>query len=101
MHEEERLLENEFEVNAEVQFHENAKTIDSLSETINYTEVYDIIKKQMHIPARLLETVVMNIGNSIHNKYEYVRSIYISLKKMHPPIEGIQGAVGVSWHKEF
>ncbi len=55
----------------------------------------------MHIPSALLETVVMDIGNTIHEKYNYVRSINISLKKIHPPIEGIVGSVGVSWHKEF
>ncbi|MDB5199130.1 MAG: dihydroneopterin aldolase [Chitinophagaceae bacterium] len=101
VHEEEKLLGNEYEVNADVQFHEEHAEIHSLSQTINYAEVYEIINKRMHIPASLLETVVMDIGNAIHEKYDYVRYINISLKKLHPPIEGIEGAVGVSWHKEF
>ena len=101
VHEEETLLGNEYEVNADVQFHEESAGINSLSQTINYADVYDMIKKRMHIPTKLLETVVMDIGNSIHEKYNYVRHINISLKKVHPPIEGIQGSVGVSWHKEF
>ncbi|MGI8582066.1 MAG: dihydroneopterin aldolase [Chitinophagaceae bacterium] len=100
VHEEEKLLGNEYEVNAEVQFHEEQSVIHSLSQTINYAEIFEIIKKRMHIPSALLETVVMDIGNTIHEKYNYVRSINISLKKIHPPIEGIVGSVGVSWHKE-
>ena len=101
VHEEENILGNEYEVNADVQFHEEQTQIDSLSETINYVDLFEIIKNRMKIPTKLLETVVMEIGNSIYEKYSYVRSINISLKKNHPPIEGIEGAVGVSWHKEF
>ncbi len=99
--EEEKLLGNEYEVNAEVQFHEEHEIINSLSQTINYVEIFEIIKERMLIPSKLLETVVMDIGNTIHEKYDYVRRINISLKKTHPPIEGIEGSVGVSWHKEF
>lgn len=101
VHEEETLLGNEFEVNADVEFHEEIAEINSLSHTINYADVYEIIKTRMHIPAALLETVVMDIGNSIQEKYNNARRIHISLKKTHPPIEGIEGSVGVSWHKEF
>lgn len=101
VHEEEKILGNEYEVNADVQFHEEHAQIHSLCETINYVDVFEIIKDRMKIPTQLLETVVMEIGNSIYEKYNYVRSINVSLKKKHPPIEKIEGSVGVSWHKEF
>ena len=101
VHDEERLLGNEYIVNAEIQFHEESAEIKSLSQTINYADVYELIKERMNIPTALLETIVMDIGNAIYEKYNYVRSIHISLKKVHPPIGGIQGSVGVSWHKEF
>ena len=101
VHEEEKILGNEYEVNADVQFHEEDADIHSLSQTINNVDLFEIIKNRMKIPTQLLETVVMEIGNSIHEKYNNVRSISISLKKTHPPIEGIEGSVGVSWHKEF
>ncbi len=101
VHEEEKLLGNEYEVNAYVEFHEEDALIHSLSQTINYVDLFNIIKNRMNIPSSLLETVVMDIGITIHEKYNYIRSIHISLKKNHPPIEGIEGSVGVSWHKEF
>ncbi len=50
VHEEEKLLGNEYEVNADVRFHEDQGGIHSLSQTINYAEVFEIIKKRMHIP---------------------------------------------------
>lgn len=101
VHEEEKLLGNEYEVNADIQFHEEHTQINDLEQTINYADVYEMIKKRMHIPTSLLETVVMDIGNSIYEKYNYVRYINVSLKKIHPPIESIEGSVGVTWHKEF
>lgn len=101
VHEEEKLLGNEYEVNADVQFHEEHGVINSLSQTINYADIFEIIKIRMNIPSTLLETIVMDIGNSIYTKYNYVRQINISLKKLHPPIKGIQGSVAVTWHKEF
>jgi dihydroneopterin aldolase len=100
IHEEERRLGNEYEVNADVQFHED-EAVDTLSQTINYVDVFDIIKKRMHIPTPLLETIVMDIGNAIREKYSHVRHIRISLKKKYPPVEGLQGSVGVTWHKDF
>ena len=101
VHEEEKILGNEYEVNADIQFHEEDVQIHTLSETINYVDLFEIIKNRMKIPTQLLETVVMEIGYSIYEKYNHVTSIDISLKKNHPPIEGIEGTVGVSWHKEF
>ena len=101
VHEEEKVLGNEYEVNAHVEFHEEQNGINSLSQTINYASIFQIIKQRMHIPTSLLETVVMDIGNAIHEQYDYVRSIRVSLKKVHPPVEGIEGSVGVTWHKEF
>jgi hypothetical protein len=43
----------------------------------------------------------METGKEIHYEFPYVKSISISIKKMHPPVEGMQGAAGVSWHREF
>ena len=101
IHEEEKLLGNDYEVNADIQFHEEHSQIDSISQTINYVELFEIIKARMEIPTDLLETIVMDIGNTIHEKHNYVRSIYVSLKKVNPPVAYMQGSVGVSWHKEF
>ncbi|MEO6455633.1 MAG: dihydroneopterin aldolase [Ginsengibacter sp.] len=98
---EEKILGTEFELSATIQFHEEQEVINSIKQTINYVDVYEIIKHRMNIPSTLLETVVMDIGMSIKNKYDNIRSISIHLKKVHPPITGFQGSVGVSWQKEF
>ncbi len=101
IHEEEKILGNEYVVNASVALHERDEVIEHIHDTVNYAAIYQIIKKRMNIPTPLLETIVMETGNEIHRVFPDLKSISISIKKMHPPIEGMQGAAEVTWHKEF
>ena|ERR1035437_5322157 len=101
IHEEEKILGNDYVIDAFVEFHEELEVITSIHDTINYVDIYNIIRERMSVPTPLLETVVMDIGNEIHNEFPQIMSINISLKKMFPPIEGIQGVAGVNWQKQF
>lgn len=98
---EERILGNEYLVDCTVNFYEREEVIVHIGDTINYVTVFDIIKKRMSIPTHLLETVAMQIGFEIYELFPQVKSISVSITKLHPPIEAIQGSVGVKWHKEF
>lgn len=101
IHDEEKILGNDYVVDVSVEFHEELQVITSINDTINYATIYNIVKKRMSIATPLLETVVMNIGNEIHNDFPQIRSINISLKKMFPPIEGMRGQAAVNWQKQF
>lgn len=101
IHPEEKIIGNEYMVNASVSFQERDEVIEHIHETVNYAVIYNIIKERMSIPTPLLETVVMQTGNEIHSAFPDLKSISISIKKMHPPIGGMQGAAEVSWHKEL
>lgn len=101
IHEEEKILGNEYIVDCQINFHETEEVILHIDDTINYVTVYEIIKNHMSVPKNLLETVAMQIGYDIHEKYPEVKCIIVSITKLNPPIEAIQGSVGVKWHKEF
>ena len=101
IHDEEKILGNEYELSADVQFYEEQEVIHSIQQTINYVDIYQIMQQRMSVPSPLLETIIMDIGTSIKKKYDKVRSISIHLKKIHPPVTGIQGSVAISWQKEF
>lgn len=101
IHEEEKILGNNYVIDASVELEENAHIITSIHDTISYADMYRIIKKRMEIPTPLLETILMEIGNEIHGRFPHLKSINISIQKMHPPIEGIEGSAVVSYHKEF
>ena len=62
-------------------FMKSIQVINSITDTINYADIYNIIRERMSVPTPLLETIVMEIGNEIHNEFPQVRSINISIKK--------------------
>ena len=100
LHEEEKILGKEYDVNADVTFEENG-AVNRLHQTIDYVKIYDIIKQRMHTPTHLLETVAQDLAQLIYNVDNRITSIHISIKKLHPPIAAFEGNVGVSYKKDF
>ncbi len=100
MHEEEKILGNEYEVNVEVTFEEKG-AITKIDDTINYVKVFELVKQRMNIPTALLETVAQDIVNQVYSADNRVRSVTVSVEKKNPPIANIQGSVSVSYTKEF
>lgn len=100
VHEEERILGNEFEVNVALSF-EATELITELEHTINYASVYELVKQRMAIPAALLETLAQDLTQKIYSIDNRIRSISVKIEKKNPPIPNIQGTVGVTYYKEF
>ena len=96
LHEEEKIKGNDFEVDAVI-YYRPRKIIQSIDDTINYEEVYELIEARMQIATPLLETVAMEIAHEILNKYLLAEKVKISIKKINPPIKNIRGSVGVSF----
>jgi dihydroneopterin aldolase len=101
LHEEEQKTGNQFRVDLAVTY-ESPETIETdISETINYAGLYALVKKQMLIPAGLLETLAMTIAQKIKDQHPQIKKIAISIAKLHPPIAGFRGKVGVSYSLEY
>jgi 7,8-dihydroneopterin aldolase/epimerase/oxygenase len=99
-HEEERILGGEYEMDVEVTFKEKQR-ITALTDTVDYTKIYTVIKQRMQIPTALLETVVQELAQNIYSTDTRITSVLISLKKINPPIIAFTGNVGVSYKKDF
>jgi dihydroneopterin aldolase len=97
---EEKKAGGEFEVNVEVTYAINSK-INSLDQTISYVDLIDIVAREMSEPRPLLETVAMDIGEAIKQKYPRVVSCSLVIDKLRAPIPGLHGKVGVRYHKNF
>jgi dihydroneopterin aldolase len=67
---------------------------DQLEDTINYAEVYALIKQEMAIPSCLLEHVAGRILHSLFNHFPTIERITITIAKKNPPMEG-----QVAWAK--
>ncbi len=100
VHDEETIVGTDFEINAAVTFNETGK-IATLSDTINYVDIYQVIKEQMQHPSRLLETVAINITDSIAAIDPRIKTINICISKINPPINNFTGNVSVTYSKVF
>lgn len=100
LYEEERIVGNNFVVSVDVDF-ESDEIISSISDTIDYSLVYEIVQKRMLIPTDLIEVVAEDIISAICQKFPQVKQIKISIQKSNPPVIGFKGNVGVSLQKNF
>lgn len=98
---EEKVLGNSFEVDCSVDIPDPGYVIRHIEETVNYQKLYDIIREQMEIATPLLETVAMGIGTRIRESFPAVMAISVSIRKLHPPIKGLQGNTCVTWKKDY
>jgi 7,8-dihydroneopterin aldolase/epimerase/oxygenase len=86
----ERSSGNKFEVDVMVDTEfTDAAFHDDLSGTINYEDLYAIVKEEMAKPSKLLETV----GHAIAKKHLTIlsdaRAVEVRISKFNPPIGGV------------
>lgn len=91
---------NEFEVSLSVDHIHTKDIITDISSTVNYVKLYELVKERMQQPTALLETVAMEITEAIFAAFPTVKKTEISIIKLHPPIVGSTGNVGVKYCKE-
>lgn len=98
---EERKTGNEFEINLSVAYQPPSDTITGISDTVNYSGLYELLKTEMQNPRHLLETLVMEVAEVIHLSFPQIKKIEISITKLHVPIAKFTGTAGVRFSKEY
>lgn len=93
----EKINGNDFVVNVNVHFTPRVMPIVQLHQTINYAEVYEVVKKRMNTPTELLENVVMDICHLIMQAFPIAEFVFASIEKTKPPIEQYDGSVAVNF----
>lgn len=73
----------------------NAIKTDSLSGTVSYADLYELVKKEMAIPSKLLEHVVGRIADSVFSSFSNITEIDITLTKENPPMGADCSGAGV------
>ncbi|MBX9850983.1 MAG: dihydroneopterin aldolase [Cytophagaceae bacterium] len=61
---------------------------DQISNTINYEDLYKVVKDEMAIPSRLLENVCKNILEKVFDKFPIAQAAEVSLSKLAPAVGG-------------
>ena len=101
MYAEEAKVGNAFEVDVILHTGSPDTKIDALDQTVNYVEVYTILAEAFAIRRQLLESLAMDIAESLHQRFPQIQKLSISIKKNHPPITNFSGAVGITYTKDF
>ena len=97
---EEQIIGGRFLVNIEIDADTLlAENTDDLSKTINYQEVYLLIKKEMEIKSKLLEHVASRIANAIKKQFPDIFKIFVCVSKMNPPLGGKIEKVSIQLEK--
>ena len=89
VYEKERKDGNDFLVDLEVTYDfESQAEQDDLSQTINYEQLYEIVRQVMEEPTSLLEKLAWRIAKRVKNKFPDVQQVSAKVSKSNPPIGG-------------
>jgi dihydroneopterin aldolase len=97
LYKEEKILGNNFVVNVHVHYLPQSAFITKLEQTVNYEKLFELVHKRMDQPSALMETIAMEVCNSILKLFPEVQATFFSIEKKHPPIEAMHGSVVVSY----
>lgn len=98
---EEGKVQNEFEVNLSLTVTAPEKKVTTIGDTINYAEVYRVVKECFAVPRELLETLSMEIAEELKEQFPSLHKISIQIIKLSPPIASFTGSVSVTYSKKF
>ena len=85
----ESVIGNNYEVNISIETDTHkAEEEDDLGGTINYAEVYDLVKAEMECPSKLIEHVAYRIRKTLVGHYPEIERLEVEVRKMRPPVNG-------------
>jgi dihydroneopterin aldolase len=65
-----------------------AEQTDNLTDTVNYQEVFRVVKAEMGIRSHLLEHVGRRIVRRIQEEFPAVQKVRLKIRKLNPPLGG-------------
>ena len=85
--EQERIVGNHYLINLKIKI-DVTKAVESdlLDDTISYAEVFEIVKREMAIPSKLLEHAAGRIISALRNNFPKIETIELKLSKNNPPM---------------
>lgn len=92
---EERKIGGKYVVNLSVSVPEDSGADDSISSTINYQSLYDIVDCVLRRKANLIEYLANEIIKAIYKQFTNVTNVKLHLYKYNPPISGKVERAGI------
>ncbi|MBK5284472.1 MAG: dihydroneopterin aldolase [Bacteroidia bacterium] len=86
---EEKLIGGWYEVDVEIEADINAAIeSDNLSDTVDYSGVNEIVRKEMSVRCKLVEHVAGRIANALIIEMPRIKEVKVKVSKMNPPVSG-------------
>ncbi len=85
---EERIIGGTFLADISYEAETIAVETDNLEDTISYAEAYNLVKKEMMKPSKLIEHVAGRIHKALKNKFPQTQRIIVKISKLNPPVNG-------------
>lgn len=85
---EEQLTGNHFLVDVEVTFIPHQGDSEEISNTVNYEVINRVVREQMALTKKMLETVVKNIIDELVEIYPFIQTAVVGIKKISPSMPG-------------
>ncbi len=61
---------------------------DDVADTINYAQVYELVKEEMATPSQLIENAAYRILRKVKDVFPQIERIEVELSKKNPPVAG-------------
>ncbi len=83
----EKIVGDWYNINLQLIVNDEKATItDNLSDSVNYADVFKLVKQEMDIPSKLMEHICGRICRSIIQRYKLVDEVNITMLKQNPPM---------------
>ena len=93
--EQERDTGGDFRVSMAVGYDfSRALNTDCVNDTLNYAQLFQVVKSQMDIPSRLIEHVAGRIAKQVLSRWPEAQYVKVDITKVNPPMHAdCKGAV--------
>ena len=72
-----------------------AEKSDDLDDTVNYLEVYNVVKQQMQQKSYLIEHVARRILDAVMEHFPEITKAELKFRKLNPPLGGQMDSVSI------
>ncbi len=95
----ERITGNDYRVSLRIAYDiSRAMESDRVEDTLNYAEVFELVRQEMAVPCNLIERVAGRIGDRLFREFPEIGELDLRIVKVNPPMGADCEGAGVEVH---
>ncbi len=95
----ERITGNDYRVSLRIAYDiSRAMESDRVEDTLNYAEVFELVRQEMTVPCNLIERVAGRIGDRLFREFPEIGELDLRIVKVNPPMGADCEGAGVEVH---